>query len=201
MEVFAKTDNGEFDRGLVPGSFWRHFKGGIYQLIDVATHTETKEELVIYQSMFTSAGKPADKHLIWARPKEMFLSPVDRAKYPKADQPNRLMKIVYPVFKDETEKPEVGQYINKITWNFDHWEVWSAKITNITQTLHQTTIYTSKNHGFYPLKTSEHDFAPNSKFPEALADFYFGSPMTVQDVEELVRRRDEQDKKESEKNE
>lgn len=195
MEVFAMTDNGELDRELVPGSFWRHFKGGIYQLIGVATHTETKEELVIYQSMFNAAGKPADKHLC-ARPKEMFLSPVDRAKYPNADQPNRLMKIVYPVFKDETEKPEVGQYINKINWVFDHWEVRSAQITNITQTLLKTILYTSKNHGFYPLTTTDYDFAPNSKFPEALADYYYGSPMTVQDVEELVRR-----KKESEKNE
>lgn len=195
MEVFAMTDNGEFDRELAPGSFWRHFKGGIYQLIGVATHTETKEELVIYQSMFNAAGKPVDKHLC-ARPKEMFLSPVDRVKYPKADQPNRLMKIVYPVFKDETEKPEVGQYLNKINWVVDHWEVWSAQITNITQTLLKTTIYTGRNHGFYPLATNDYDFAPNSQFPEALADYYFGSPMTVQDVEELVRRR-----KESEKNE
>lgn len=61
------------------GQKYRHFKGNIYEIIDVATHTENLEELIIYQS----DGK------VWARPKNMFLSEVDHEKYPEVKQKYR----------------------------------------------------------------------------------------------------------------
>ncbi|HLE06134.1 MAG TPA: DUF1653 domain-containing protein [Candidatus Nanoarchaeia archaeon] len=43
---------------------YQHYKGNIYEVIGVAKHSETLEELVIYKS---------EKGNLWARPKKMFL--------------------------------------------------------------------------------------------------------------------------------
>lgn len=69
-------------RTVRPG-LYRHFKGGIYIVYDVATHTETDEQLVVYSTCKT------DEHRLFVRPIEMFLSPVDREKYPDAKQDMR----------------------------------------------------------------------------------------------------------------
>lgn len=42
---------------------YRHFKGGLYEVLGVARHSETEEELVVYSS---ASGE------WWVRPKEMF---------------------------------------------------------------------------------------------------------------------------------
>lgn len=47
------------------GAFYRHFKGGLYQVTGIARHTESMEMLVIYEDV-ENYGK------IWARPIEMF---------------------------------------------------------------------------------------------------------------------------------
>lgn len=52
-------------------------------VLGVATHTETKEELVVYMHN--------DK--IWARPLDMFLSEVDHEKYPDVTQKYRFERI------------------------------------------------------------------------------------------------------------
>ena len=36
---------------VVPGARYKHFKGGIYRVQVIATHTETNEKLVVYQSL------------------------------------------------------------------------------------------------------------------------------------------------------
>jgi hypothetical protein len=44
---------------------YKHYKGNIYEIIGLAKHSETMEELVIYRSMGANQK-------IWARPKDMF---------------------------------------------------------------------------------------------------------------------------------
>lgn len=64
---------------------YRHFKGNHYRVESVATHTETGEYLVIYRCL---EGVNVDK--VFARPLEMFLSKVDKTKYPDVKQEYRL---------------------------------------------------------------------------------------------------------------
>ena len=55
--------------------YYRHFKGGLYKFIGIAKYTEDpSKELVIYQAMYGERG-------VWARPKEMFFSNIERDGY------------------------------------------------------------------------------------------------------------------------
>ena len=64
---------------------YRHFKGNEYELLGIATHSETLEPMVVYRALYGEGG-------LYARPVEMFLSPVDREKYPDAPQTLRFEK-------------------------------------------------------------------------------------------------------------
>lgn len=62
----------------IPG-IYKHFKNKYYIVEDVAFHSETQEEYVVYRRLYGDNS-------LWIREKNMFLSPVDRKKYPSVDQ-------------------------------------------------------------------------------------------------------------------
>ena len=77
---------------IEPFSVWRHFKGSTAVVITVASHSETGEPLVIYRC--TGNTKESNHgNGIYARPLKMFLSDVDREKYPEATQEKRFVRI------------------------------------------------------------------------------------------------------------
>ncbi len=58
---------------LKPGKY-RHFKGGEYELIGIASHSETLEPMVIYRALYGQGG-------LWVRPAAMWNETVDRPGY------------------------------------------------------------------------------------------------------------------------
>lgn len=60
----------------------------LYKILAIAEHTETKEKMVIYQALYDDENMGV--HFgVYARPYDMFMSEVDRTKYPNINQKYR----------------------------------------------------------------------------------------------------------------
>lgn len=57
-------------KALTPGVY-RHFKGNLYQLLGVAQHSETREDMVVYRALYGERG-------LWVRPAAMWEECVER---------------------------------------------------------------------------------------------------------------------------
>ena len=69
-------------RELKIKGIYKHFKGDLYLVEDVAIHSETMEKFVVYRALYGDNG-------LYIRPYDMFLSEVDRNKYPDISQEYR----------------------------------------------------------------------------------------------------------------
>ena len=58
---------------------YKHFKGDYYLVEDIATDSETNKPVVVYRALY-------GENLLYVRDLEMFLSEVDKIKYPKVKQ-------------------------------------------------------------------------------------------------------------------
>jgi hypothetical protein len=62
----------EISNEIVTGGLYRHYKGKMYRALDIVRHSETLEELVLYETLYENElGK------LWVRPKAMFLSNIE----------------------------------------------------------------------------------------------------------------------------
>lgn len=50
---------------------YRHYKGNLYMVEDIAYHSETEEKLVVYRALYGN-------HTVWVRPYHMFLEEVNK---------------------------------------------------------------------------------------------------------------------------
>lgn len=70
-EVDSMENEGTAEkRTLKSGKRYRHFKGNYYLALYQAKHSETLEDMVVYQALYGERG-------IWVRPLSMFLEQVE----------------------------------------------------------------------------------------------------------------------------
>ena len=71
------------------GEYYRHFKGNVYRVLHIAKHSETLEDMVVYQAMYGERG-------VWVRPLSMFEEAIERD--------GKTIRRFSPITKEEAEE-------------------------------------------------------------------------------------------------
>ena len=100
----------EKDRMPKPGQLYNHFKDKPYQIITVATHADTSEEMVVYQALYGNFK-------CYIRPLDSFLSEVDHQKYPDVKQKYRFELFTPKEQKEVNTTPIADQKVENMQDN------------------------------------------------------------------------------------
>lgn len=86
------------------GECYRHFKGDRYQVLAIARHSETLEEMVVYEGLY-------GEHPVYVRPLSMFVSKVDKEKFPNVEQEYRFQLEEDTAVNDAAEKSLILRFL------------------------------------------------------------------------------------------
>lgn len=77
-----------------PQELYRHFRGGLYQIVTLARLESNEEEMVVYQALYAP-------YQVWARPLKEFCELLDPARFPETGQRHRFERV-------DSGRPEAG---------------------------------------------------------------------------------------------